>query len=66
MSFQPHRIRSVRSNFLLSSLYTKMLSIMLSPRFASGDTEAREIKGKKHAVIDFMLHSYLKSMRMSV
>ena len=60
------RVRSLRSTFLFSSLFSKMLSINLPPRFASGDTEARENKGKKHAVIDFMLHLYFKGMRMSI
>ena len=60
------RVRSLRSTFLFSSLFSKMLSINLPPRFASGVTESREKKGKKHAVIDFMLHLYFKGMRMSV
>ena len=37
-----------------------------APSVCQRFTQAREIKGKQHAVIDLMLHPYLKSMWMGV
>ena len=45
MSFQPQS-QSKAVHFRIGSMYTKMMSIMLSPRFVSFEAEAREDKCK--------------------
>ena len=61
-----HSGQIIAVHFSVQLIVFQNVEYQSAPRFASGDTEARENKGKKHAVIDFMLHLYFKGMRMSV